>query len=164
MSREPHDEPVFIRSRGHYYYNRRNPVGRFLIVASLLVSGWILYDYYDSVYWTEGELRDAVQAAAEDLQAEEKRETLLSSFGYDSLIRDAVNAADGGPGHGADVRTVGEEGAGDGPGPDRFEVSTDDTETVYCMSVSPPRPKYTLGLDSPVRTIRLSVTFDVGRC
>lgn len=38
---EDQDEPVFVRSKwgtNRYVYNPRNPVGRFLIVASVIVA------------------------------------------------------------------------------------------------------------------------------
>jgi hypothetical protein len=163
MNGEPQNEPVFIRSRGHYYYNRRNPIGRVLIVASLLVAGWLLYDQYDNTYWSEGELRDAVHAAAEDLGAEPRSETHLVR-GYESLIRDAIHATGEGQEFGVVVTAAGEEGTGDGAGPDRFEISTPDTTTVYCMSISPPRPERSLESHSSSPVINLTVKVEQGSC
>lgn len=164
MNGEPHDEPVFIRSRGRFYYNRRNPIGRVLIVASVLVSGWLLYDQYDGTYWSEGELRKAVHAAAEELEAKPRSEDSLAFSGYEGLIRDAVHATGEGQEFGAVVTAAGEEGTGDGPGPDRFEISTPDTDTVYCMSVTPPRPERTMDPHSPDREIDLTVVVEQGSC
>ncbi|MGA5420603.1 hypothetical protein [Streptomyces lavendulocolor] len=161
---EPHDEPVFIRCRGHYYYNRRNPIGRVLIVAALLASGWLLYDQYDGTYWSEGELRDAVHAAAEDMEAKPRSESSLAFWDYEGLIRDALHATGEGQEFGAVVTAAGEEGTADGAGPDRFEISTPDTTTVYCISVSPPRPERLPDPPSPDRDIDLAVEVEQGSC
>ncbi|MFJ3928949.1 hypothetical protein [Streptomyces sp. NPDC090029] len=164
MIGEPHDEPVFTRSRGRYYYNWRNPVGRVLMAASLLLAGWLLHGQYDGTYWSEEELRDAVHAAAEDLQTSPRSERSLGLQSYEGLIRDALHASGEGPEFGAVVEAAGEEGTGDGAGPDRFEISTPDTDTVHCMSVSPPRPEASFDSLAPAREITLAVEVGQNGC
>ena len=43
---------------------------------------------------------------------------------------------------------------------DRFEVSTEDVDTVYCLSVSPQEPEFTM---SSVE-VAVSVTVNENRC
>ncbi|WP_175410290.1 hypothetical protein [Streptomyces sp. TRM64462] len=157
MSRD-HDEPVFVRRGGKYVYNHRNPVARVLMVVSLLLVGWLVYDMYDDGRWSDGELRDAVHTAARSMEAEPRRESYLSTFGYDSLIKDEIYAGGEGPEHSVQVTD-----AGGGTGT-RFEVTTPDTDTAYCVSVSPPRPEGPRDLTAPDAEVQLSVAVAEGAC
>ncbi|WP_433475971.1 hypothetical protein ACQPZP_02395 [Spirillospora sp. CA-142024] len=45
------DEPIFVRSRwgtNHYVFNWRNPIGRFLIVATLIAAAAALVWLYSN--------------------------------------------------------------------------------------------------------------------
>lgn len=92
MSGDHDAEPVFVRSAwgtNRYVYNPNDPVGRALIVGSVLFAIGGIYSLYASTAWSEGELWDAVHGATRALEAEPQR---VSSYagGYEALIREAV--------------------------------------------------------------------------
>ncbi|OII60551.1 hypothetical protein BJP40_09805 [Streptomyces sp. CC53] len=141
-----HDEPVFKRIGGRWAYNPGNPVGRALIVGSLLFAVAMMYGLHASSRWSEGELRDAVHAAADALEGQPQRNGTIAFSGYAGIVEDAVEATGTGPEYalGLHVAEMNSETDGDGPGTaaaDRFEITTDDTTTAYCLSVSPPRSR-----------------------
>ncbi|CAL9566868.1 hypothetical protein [Streptomyces sp. enrichment culture] len=126
------DEPVFVRTGGQWHYNARNRVGRVLIAVTAPVVAGLLYVYADSTRWSDAELRAAVHEAAAAVESRQRPAYALRG-GYAGLLRDEVHAAGEGPPHGARVDPVTGSGAAD-----RFEVTTPDTGTAYCFSVTPP--------------------------
>lgn len=162
MRQEDGAEPVFVRSgwgTNRYVYNPDSPVGRALIVGSLLFAGIAMYALHDSSSWSEGELRDAVHAAAADLEA---GPTEVGGWrgDYARVISDAIRDSGEGPDHGSLHVSAHREGNDTGsPATDRFEVGSDDVEDVYCLTVSPPQPE----TFTPV-SVDLEVTVDTGRC
>ncbi|UQS29509.1 hypothetical protein J5J01_21600 [Streptomyces fradiae] len=131
MTSSPGDEPVFVRTGGHWHYNHRNRVGRVLIVVTGLMVAWGLYDYADDIRWSEAELRAAVHEAERAVESEPLPAYQFTT-GYGLHLRDAVHASGEGPEHGARV-----EAREEGGGADRYEVTTTDTDTAYCVSVTP---------------------------
>ncbi|WP_137994244.1 hypothetical protein [Streptomyces vilmorinianum] len=120
------DEPVFIRHgrSGQYMYNRRNPVGRALFILTPFVAIGVLYGYYSSVHWSEGEFREAVHKGVQDVNSKRHRTTPDSDHGH--LIAEAIRESGTGPGHGVDARRD----------EDGYNVSTEDTETQYCVRIT----------------------------
>ncbi|MFJ3702980.1 MULTISPECIES: hypothetical protein [unclassified Streptomyces] len=165
MRRDHDDEPVFRRSEWgttRYVYNPRNPIGLALIIGSLLFAVGALYHLRASSSWSEGELRDAVHSAAGALESEDQKFASWTG-GYGSMIRDAIEDSGEGPSTGGAVSVSEVDDTYDQDADatvDRFEVSTEDVDTVYCLGVSPPEPEPTL--DSVELT--LTVTVDEGRC
>ncbi|MFF4166524.1 hypothetical protein [Streptomyces sp. NPDC001741] len=165
MHRDHGDEPVFRRSQWgttRYVYNARNPVGRGLIIGSLLFAVGALYYLQASSSWSEGELHDAVHSAARTLEAEDQ---VVGSWAgdYRSMIRDAIEDSGEGPSTGSTVHVSEVDDTYDrdaGASVDRFEVSTEDVDTVYCLSVSPQEPEFTM---SSVE-VAVSVTVNENRC
>ncbi|MFG2329673.1 hypothetical protein ACGFMM_08600 [Streptomyces sp. NPDC048604] len=122
------EEPVFVRSKwgtSRYVYNHRNPAGLALIVLSSLLAFGMLFGMHAQSTWSEGELRDAVHKGVQDLEDGQQYTSLESDHGF--LIADAIRESGIGPGHGVD--TDQEEGGG-------YTVSTEDTETEYCVRVT----------------------------
>ncbi|MFC9408898.1 hypothetical protein ACFRAA_13515 [[Kitasatospora] papulosa] len=165
MRRDHDDEPVFRRSEWgttRYVYNPRNPIGLGLIIGSLVFAVVALYSLHASSSWSEGELRDAVHSAARTLEAEDQ--TFASwTGGYRSMIRDAIEDSGEGPSSGGPVSVseVDDTYDRDAPdGVDRFEVGSEDVDTVYCVGVSPPEPEPTLDKVE----LDLAVSVDEGRC
>ncbi len=163
MAQEDGAEPVFVRSRwgtNRYVYNPDSPVGRALIVGSLLFGGIGMYVLHNNSSWSEGELRNAVHAAMAGLNA---GPTEVGGWrgGYTQVISEAIKDSGEGPEHGSlHVSAYREWGDGGGaPVADRFEVRSDDVEDVYCLSVSPPEPE-----TFTVVSVDLVVTVDAGRC
>ncbi|MFE4691413.1 hypothetical protein ACFRH6_15290 [Streptomyces sp. NPDC056749] len=167
MRRDHDDEPVFRRSEWgttRYVYNPRNPIGLALIIGSLLFAVGALYHLRASSSWSEGELHDAVHSAAGTLESEDQ--TFASwTGGYNSMIRDAIEDSGEGPSTGGavSVSEVDDTYDRDAPaGVDRFEVSSEDVDTVYCLSVSPPEPEPEPTLEDV--ELSLAVGVDEGRC
>lgn len=159
-----HDDRVFVRSGGQWVYNPRNPVGRVLIVVSLLIAAGVLYNMFDSSQWSEGELRDAVHGAARGLEAEAKPDYVFRYGGYESAIQDAIQATGKGPEHGYVDITESSEDPGTDTTADRFEITTEDTATAYRVSVSPPAPDEPRDPLAPRRMVHLSVQVTEGPC
>ncbi|MGW1295783.1 hypothetical protein [Streptomyces sp. NPDC002533] len=164
MSKGHDDEPIFIRSNwgtSRYVYNPRNPVGAGLIIGSLLFAGIFMYSLHASSSWSEGELRDAVNVAVRDLEA--TPQTLGSwTGGYKSMIRDALEESGEGPSTGGlDVKNANDPYDKDAdPAVDLFEVTAEDVDTTFCLSVSPPEPE-------PRMTsveVSLSISVEEGGC
>ncbi|MEU0132740.1 hypothetical protein ABZ172_01680 [Streptomyces sp. NPDC006296] len=158
------DEPVFIRSNwgtSRYVYNPRNPIGLALIIGTLVLVGGFFWHLRASSTWSEGEFRDAVHSAARSLEGSDQKFASWTG-GYDMMIGDAIEDSGKGPEHTVvDVSAVDDEYDEDAPaGEDRFEVSVEDVDTVYCMRVSPPEPEPALDAVE----LSLSVTVDEGRC
>ncbi|SDL02448.1 hypothetical protein [Streptomyces indicus] len=139
-------EPVFIRSRwgtSRYVYNHRNPVGVALIIGSLLFAGIMLYSLQAGSSWSEGELRDAIHQAVEELDgAADPNGELLSDSPlagvddynpyamYDQgLIESAIEDTGIGAPHGLLVQDA-ESGASG------YEVTTLDTDSTYCIRLT----------------------------
>ncbi|MEV8001381.1 hypothetical protein AB0P10_01750 [Streptomyces parvus] len=158
------DEPIFIRSNwgtSRYVYNPRNPVGAGLIIGSLLFAAIFMYSLHASSSWSEGELRDAVNVAVRDLEA--SPQTLGAWTGdYDSMIRDALEKSGKGPSTGG-LRVEDADDPYDkdaDPAVDLFEVTAEDVDTTFCLSVSPPEPE-------PRMTsveVSLSIAVEEGGC
>ncbi|MFG3497230.1 hypothetical protein [Streptomyces sp. NPDC047928] len=169
MSGDHHDEPVFVRSNwgtNRYVYNTRNPVGLALTVGALLFAGGGMYTLHDSSRWSEGELRDAVHAAARSLEAE-PRVTYLH-YGYDDMIEEAIEAAGEGPSNGWGL-SVSRDRWAEEAGPDRFDITTSDTKAAYCMTVAPPEPDHLATYPStapgaPRTPVDLTVEVAEGSC
>ncbi|GGV29798.1 hypothetical protein GCM10010293_29720 [Streptomyces griseoflavus] len=163
MDQQDGAEPVFVRSRwgtNRYVYNPASPVGRALIVGSLLFGGIALWLLHDDASWSEGELRDAVHAAVAELDGGPV-EVGGWRGDYAQVITEAVRNSGEGPEHGS-LRVSDHRERGDGggaPTADRFEVGSDDVEDVYCLSVSPPWPG-----TFTVVSVDLTVTVAAGRC
>ncbi|WP_406529252.1 hypothetical protein [Streptomyces sp. I8-5] len=122
------EEPVFIRSKlgtSRYVYNHRNPVGLALIILTPLVALGVLFGMQAESTWSEGELRDAVRKGVRDLSGKRHYTSLEGNHGY--LIAEAIREGGIGPGRGVDTRE--EEGGG-------YTVSTEDTETEYCVRIT----------------------------
>lgn len=162
------DEPVFIRSRWgtkRYVYNWGNPVGRALIVGSLVFAVVSMYILSARSTWSEGELHDAVHEAARSLQEKPKEINLYDD--YDSLIREAIEDTGEGPAHGkvavdrvSGLPGPGSTGAGNTSGTDDFDITSDDVLDAYCMRIAPHEPDVTR---SSV-TLQLTVVVEEGRC
>lgn len=150
------DDPIFIRRRGYprYVYNAKNPVGRALLVGSVVFVIGFAYHLFDGSRWSEGEFREAVHGAARRLEAEPQ--VLRGHAGYGDLIEEAVRGTGKGPEH--TVVRVEEIDGSDlaGGGADVFEIGTDDVDTSYCVRLSPPRPE-----PDTTRTVTVRVTVDV---
>lgn len=141
-------EPVFVR-RGRWVYNSRSPVARVLMLATVAgLVGFYLY-VSDTGQWSESELRDAVHEAARDLEAQPQK----ALFGYESMIRDALQATDKGPG--GDLVIV------PSPPEDSFEVRAAHLSETFCMRLSPPEPARTWGKTD---TVSLTVRVSQGGC
>lgn len=163
-------EPLFLcteRGRGRYVhnyrYNPRNPLAVALIIATGVgVIGYFSYEFA-SLRWSETELRHAVREAARDLEARPQDVSLFST--YEILVADAIRATGEGPEHGVvHVTHRTDEYAGSGEAGKRakgtFEIRTDDTEEIYCMSISPPEPR-----TGPQKvTVRSTVRVAQGAC
>ncbi|MEU7278490.1 hypothetical protein AB0A69_06830 [Streptomyces sp. NPDC045431] len=139
MSTENDHEPVFVRSKwgtNRYVYNPRNPVGVALIVLSLLFAAGAMYSLRASSQWSEDELRDAVHRAAGTLDGSPQRKYDWTGHSdYSSLIDDAIRKTGVGPRFGARVSEVGDE-------THLYEIGSDDTEDVHCMTITEiPGPK-----------------------
>ncbi|MGW6589562.1 hypothetical protein [Streptomyces globisporus] len=165
MSKGQDDEPIFVRSNwgtSRYVYNPRNPVGMGLIIGSLLFAAVAMYSLRASSSWSEDELRDAVHVAVRDLEATPR--TVSSWTGsYDSMIRDAVEESGEGPTSGGAVYVDEADDPYDeeaDPSVDRFQVTAEDVDTAFCLSVSPPEPEPALA-DIEVS---LAITVVEGRC
>ncbi|CAM5406413.1 hypothetical protein [Streptomyces badius] len=164
MSKGHDDEPIFIRSNwgtSRYVYNPRNPVGMGLIIGSLLFAAVFLYSLHSRSSWSEGELRDAVHVAVRDLEA--TPQTLGSWTGsYASMIRDALEKSGKGPSTGGlhveDADDPYDKDAD--PAVDLFEVTAEDVDATFCLSMSPPRPEP----DMTSVEVSLSVTVVEGEC
>ncbi|MEU2182553.1 hypothetical protein [Streptomyces thermolilacinus] len=155
-----YDEPVFVRTGGQWHYNPRNRVGLALIAVTAPVAAGLLYAYADSTGWSDAELRAAVHQAAAAVESRQRPAYALRG-GYAGILRDEVHAAGEGPPHGARVDPVAGSGAAD-----RFEVTTPDTGTAYCFSVTPPErelPQDAHGWPSSER-VRLTVEVAEGPC
>ncbi|MEU1485594.1 hypothetical protein [Streptomyces sp. NPDC005752] len=165
MHRDHDDEPVFRRSEWgttRYVYNPRNPIGLTLIIGSVLFAAGALYHLRASSSWSEGELHDAVHSAARTLEAEDQKFASWTG-GYSSMIRDAIEDSGEGPSTGGVVRVSEVDDTYDRDADttvDRFEAGTEDVDTVYCLSVSPPEP------EPAVTSVELPLTVivDEGRC
>ncbi|MFE6228464.1 MULTISPECIES: hypothetical protein [unclassified Streptomyces] len=152
-------EPVFVQ-RGRWVYNTRSPVARVLMLATVAgLVGFYLY-VSDTGQWSESELRGAVHEAARELEARPQR----VHFGYDSLIRDAIEATDEGPVADLVIRPT-DDGTGSGalgsPTEDGFEISAAHLSETFCVRLSPPEPPRSLG---KVHTVRLTVKVSQGDC
>ncbi|MEV6199056.1 hypothetical protein AB0M64_03680 [Streptomyces sp. NPDC051771] len=152
-------DPVFVR-KGRWVYNTRNPVGRVLTIAAVVgLVGFYLY-VSDTGQWSEAELRDAVHEAARELEAQPQR----VYFGYDSMIRDAIEATDEGPVSDLVIRAT-DDGNGSSaasiPTEDSFDVSAAHTSETFCMRLSPPEPPRALG---KTPTVSLTVQVSRGDC
>ncbi|MFI8370747.1 hypothetical protein [Streptomyces sp. NPDC085466] len=150
---------MFVQ-RGRWVYNTRNPVARVLMFATVVgLVGFYLY-VSDNGQWSESELRDAVHEAARELEAQPQK----VYFGYDSMIRDAVEATDEGPVADLDISPT-DGGTGSGvvgsPTEDSFEISAAHLSETFCMRLSPPEPPRTLG---EIRTVSLTVRVSQGVC
>ncbi|MFE9045566.1 hypothetical protein ACFYOG_32270 [Streptomyces sp. NPDC007818] len=122
------DEPVFVRSRwgtSRYVYNHRNPVGLALILLTSLLAIGMLFGLHAESTWSEGELGDAVREGVRDLDGRGHYTTLEGSHGL--LVEEAIRESGIGPGHGVDAREA-EDGG--------YTVSTEDTESAYCVRVT----------------------------
>ncbi|MFD9978607.1 hypothetical protein [Streptomyces sp. NPDC059017] len=122
------EEPVFVRSRwgtSRYVFNHRNPVGLALIILTPLIAFGALFGMRAESTWSEGEFRDAVEQGVADLDGERHYTSLDGDRGF--LIAEAIRESGIGPGHGVDTRK--EEDGG-------YTVSTEDTETEYCVRVT----------------------------
>ncbi|MDI9885048.1 hypothetical protein QMZ92_11745 [Streptomyces sp. HNM0645] len=140
MGGQDSEEPIFIRKRGRFVYNPRNPVGRLLIVGGAVVVVGFMYHLFDDARWSEGEFRDAVREAAVRLEAEPQ--VLRGYLGYEERIEEAVKGTGQGPEHAVvRVEAVDEPDAAGAGDADVFEISTDDVGFPYCMRVSPPQPE-----------------------
>jgi hypothetical protein len=143
-------------------YNRNNPVGRALIVLTLVAVAGFLYYLFDRSQWSESEWRDAVQKAADALEA--TPQTLRGYTRYEDLIQEAVQATGKGPEHSLiHVEAITDSGAaaGNAVGTNRrasgtYAISTTDVHTIYCMRVSPPQP--TTAMSTRVVTLRVQVS------
>ncbi|MFF3691269.1 hypothetical protein [Streptomyces sp. NPDC002187] len=126
-----------------------------------------MYHLFDSTQWSEGEFRDAVHEAAQQLEAEPG--TLVGHLGYRDLIEEAVQETGQGPEHTViDVEPINDSDATGavgsvcgGHGLDTFEISTDDVVTTYCMRMSPPQPETDL---PSTKTVTLTVNVREGPC
>lgn len=135
MRHDDDHEPVFIRSKwgtNGYVYNHRNPVGRTLIVLSLLVAGAGLLMMPGRPSFGEGDLRDAVHEATDALAA---RPHTLSEYGSPAqqiadLIEEAVDDADDSwlPGPDVTVEPMGKHGP--------YQITASGTDTAFCMNVA----------------------------
>ncbi|MGW7264935.1 hypothetical protein [Streptomyces sp. NPDC054842] len=165
MSAGDRHDPILVPRRvmPGYVYNARNPVGRALIVLTTVALVGFLYYIFDSSRWSEGEWRDAVNEAADTLEA--KPYTLNGYTRYEDLIEEAVQATREGPEHSlirveaiTDSSATAGKAAGTGQGPDTYVISTDDVDIIYCMRVSPPQPATTMS----TRVVTLSVQLSKG--
>ncbi|MEW2633878.1 hypothetical protein AB0903_20030 [Streptomyces sp. NPDC048389] len=160
MNEDHGSEPVFVRSKwgtSRYVYNPNSPVGMALIVGSLLFAAVGLFSLHDSSSWSEGELHDAVHSAAESLDARPQR---VGGFrgSYEELIADAIENSGEGPEF-AMVGVSPRSDTKDDTSVDRFEITTDDVDDSYCMSVSPPEPDTFTSV-----TVTLGVSVEAGDC
>lgn len=128
-------EPVFLRSEwgtNRYVYNHRNPVGRALIVLSLLFVAGLVFHLFAGASWRNDDLRDAAHEAVDALAAQPH-----TLSGYKSparqiadLIEEAVDDADDSwlPGLDVTVEPMGEHGP--------YEITADGADTAFCMNVA----------------------------
>ncbi|WP_189945560.1 hypothetical protein [Streptomyces roseolus] len=150
---------MFVR-RGRWVYNTRSPVARVLMFVTVVgLIGFYLY-VSDTGQWSESELRDAVHEAAGDLEAQPQR----VHFGYDSLIRDAIEATDEGPVADLVIRPTDDDTKGGvvgSPTEDSFEISAAHMSETFCLRLSPPEPPRALG---KTPTVRLTAQVSQGDC
>ncbi|MFI7245068.1 hypothetical protein [Streptomyces qinglanensis] len=97
-------EKVFLRSKwgtGRYVYNPYNPVGRMLIVLSLVIGGVVLYGYSRSGFlgpsasWEAEDLRLAVIDASEELSGASQFGPASGGGMYPEILRSHI--AENGP-------------------------------------------------------------------
>ncbi|MFH9955911.1 hypothetical protein ACH4OX_17085 [Streptomyces roseolus] len=152
-------EPVFVQ-RGRWVYNTRSPVARVLMFASVVgLVGFYLY-VSDTGQWSESELRDAVYEAARGLETQPQE----VSFGYESVVRDAIQATDQGPGSDLVIESTGDDtgsGAENSAAQDSFEIGAAYLSDTFCMRLSPPEPPRTWDQRS---TVHLTVQVSRGDC
>ncbi|MFJ6784721.1 hypothetical protein [Streptomyces yangpuensis] len=109
-------------------------MGRALTFVAPVFAVGVVYSLYSSWHWSEGELRTAVHQAADALNARPRY--VNPGAPQDGLVRDTVEEAGTGPGHGLSVG---------GNGTDGYTISTQDTAAAFCMHltltpVDPGRP------------------------
>ncbi|MGW0764150.1 hypothetical protein [Streptomyces sp. NPDC002676] len=157
---------VFIRSKwgtNRYVYNPDNPVGRALIVGSLLFAAggmWLLYHSGGPGSWGGDDLRSAVTTATGELS----KEALLGpgSGDYDAILRERIARDGNGPEDALSVTLASPEPESmmftGGPEQARYSVTAHGTDTAFCLDVQGMKRKAQMGYDS------LTITVTDGAC
>jgi hypothetical protein len=134
------EQPLFIRERRNYVLNPLNPVGLTLILIILVGVavglGIMFAEQRDRTELTEGEFRDAVHEAAEELSRDARLDELNDlSLVIGGAISDAEESAH------PDVDAIGDDSWDfdtDPPAPptyNAYEISADEVTAVFCMHV-----------------------------
>ncbi|WNI23712.1 hypothetical protein [Streptomyces sp. ITFR-16] len=138
------DDRVFIRSRwgtNRYVYNPNNPIGRALIVGSLLfAAGGMYWLYHPDLFkggWDEGELRSAVRGASAELSR--GAQSGPGSFMFEDILERRIAAQPDGPSDGVSVDTassvpVSDPWAGGAEKAD-YTVTARGTDAAFCVHV-----------------------------
>ena len=160
---------VFIRSKwgsNRYVYNPHNPVGRVLIVGSLLFAVGSMYLLYHprllsgSNNWDGGELRSAVTAATAELSREAEfgpgminyQDILVASIAsHGDSSQDALTVMLASEPPESALFTGGVEQA-------EYTVTADGTDTAFCLNVYAMKRKLAVGYDS------VTIYIDDGVC
>lgn len=160
---------IFIRSKwgtNRYVYNPHNPVGRALIVGSLLFTVGGMYLLYhpgllsSSDDWDGGELRSAVTAATAELSSE--AEFGPGTINYQDILQAAI-ARHGRSSQDAPTVTLASEPPesalfGGGVEQAEYTVAAEGTDTAFCLNVYAVKRKLAVGYDS------VTIYIDDGAC
>ncbi len=162
---------IFIRSKwgtSRYVYNPRNPVGRALIVGSLLfVAGGMYLLYHPDLFeashdWNGSELRDAVTTAAAELSRDTQLGPGSGGGMYDDILRSGIAEAGHRSPDGLSVALASEQPRSavleGGAEQARYTVTADGTDTAFCLDVHALKRKLEMGYDS------VSISVEEGVC
>ncbi|MFJ7997978.1 hypothetical protein ACIQ7D_12640 [Streptomyces sp. NPDC096310] len=151
---------VLIRSKwgtSRYVYNPRNPVGRALIVGSLLFAagGMFLLHHPDllspSDDWDGDELRTAVTTAAAELSREAQFGPGGAALTYDDILRGRIARAGQGSEDGLTVALASDRPKSalydGGPEQADYTVTAAGTDAAFCLSVHAMKTKRAMGYD-----------------
>jgi hypothetical protein len=164
----PDDDRVFVRSNwgtNRYVYNARNPVGRVLIVGSLLFAAGALYVlYHPDLFrggWDGDDLRTAVTGATTQLSQEKTGPGTDTGLYADILTQDIARHGKG-PEDALTVTlasdppesTIWYGGTEDAD----FSVEARGTDTAFCLHVHAVQRPKAMGYDT------VDFTVDDGSC
>ncbi|MGW6397315.1 hypothetical protein [Streptomyces sp. NPDC055134] len=165
----PDDDRVFVRSTwgtNRYVYNPRNPVGRVLIVGSLLFAAGALYALYQPDLfrggWESDDLGTAVTGATTKLSQEKQFGPGSAAGLFPDIVKQEIARHGHGPEDALTVTLASDtpestlyEG---GPEDADYSVTARGTDTAFCLHVhAVQRPKAT-GYDA------VDFTVDDGSC
>ncbi|MFJ8073562.1 hypothetical protein ACIQ7Q_06365 [Streptomyces sp. NPDC096176] len=157
MSTDNEHEPVFVRSTwgtNRHVYNPHNPAGLALIVLSLLLAGGAMYHLQASSEWSDGELRRAVDEAADALEATPTHKgEWTDHVDYGHQIGEAIEKTGHGPSYGVQASQMEDDAH-------VYEITADGADAAHCMTITEV-PEKAVGY---YRTVHLVVSVDDRNC